>query len=119
MRGGICESVLLFGGRRLLQVPHLERVVLRGGDEDGLDGVERQSADAVEVAPQGELGVPRLSHGVRVVADLRGDASSARHASGKQAAGGSKEPFGNWDDACKLQLERRWNRFHGNIKVSS
>lgn len=99
---GICESVLLFGGRRLLQVPHLERVVLRGGDEDGLDGVERQSADAVEVAPQGELGVPRLSHGVRVVADLRGDgggrlvsAARIRKTSGRRLG----ERFGNWDDA--------------------
>lgn len=75
-------------------------MVLRGGDEDGLDGVERQSADAVEVAPQGELGVPRLSHGVRVVADLRRgeDASSARHTSEKKRQA-SRERFGNWDDA--------------------
>lgn len=65
------ETALLFGGSSFLQVPHLERVVLRGGDEDGLHRVERQSADAVKVAPQGELGVPRLSHGVCVVADLR------------------------------------------------
>lgn len=33
--------------------------------------MERQRSDPVEVTPQGELGVPRLSHSILIVADLR------------------------------------------------
>lgn len=67
--------VLLFGRSGLLQVPHLERVVLRGGDQDGLHGVEDQSADPIEMAPQSEFGVPRFPHGVLIVANLEKRAS--------------------------------------------
>lgn len=97
---------LLFGGGRLLQVPHLERVVLGGGDEHGFHRVECQRADAVEVAPQGELGVPRLPHGVRVVADLqRGRLISAA----RLRRGGSRFK--------KLQLKFR--RKHQSLLLNS
>lgn len=62
--------LLLFGGSRLLEVPHFEGVVLGGRDQDGLHGVEGQPPDGVKVAPQGELGVPGLPQRVLVVADL-------------------------------------------------
>lgn len=65
------SAFLLFGRSGLLQVPHFERVVLRRSDDDGLHRMKGQSADPVKVTPQGELGVPRLPHGVLVVADLR------------------------------------------------
>ena len=54
-----------------MQVPHLERVVLRGGDEDGLHRVKGQSSNPIKMAAQSEFGVPCFSHGVLVVANLR------------------------------------------------
>lgn len=62
---------LLFSGRGFLQIPHLERVIFGGCDENRLGGVERQAADGVEVTAQGELGVPCLTQGVFIVSDLR------------------------------------------------
>lgn len=66
-----CALRSLLGGRRLLEVPQLEGVVLGGGDQDGLHRVEGQTPHRVEVAPQGELWVPGLPQSVRVVGDLR------------------------------------------------
>lgn len=51
---------VLFGGDGLGEVPQFEGVVLGHGDQTWLHGVERQRSDAVEVAPQCVLGVPRL-----------------------------------------------------------
>lgn len=61
----------LLGGRRLLEVPEFDGVILRGRDEDGLHRVEGQTPDWVEVAPQGELWVPGLPESVFVIGDLR------------------------------------------------
>ena len=65
------RPLLLFGRSCLLEVPHFEGVVFGRRDQDGLHGVERQPPDGVEVAAQGELGVPGLPQRVLVVADLR------------------------------------------------
>lgn len=51
---------VLFGGDGLGEVPQFERVVLGHGDQTRLDGVEGQRSNAVKVAPQRVLGVPRL-----------------------------------------------------------
>ena len=61
----------LFGGSRLLEVPQLEGLVLGGRDQDRLHRVEGQTADRVEVAPQGELRVPGLPQSVFAIGDLR------------------------------------------------
>lgn len=60
----------LLGGRRLLEVPQLEGLVLGGRDQDRLHRVEGQAAHRVEVAPQGELGVPGFPQSVFVIGDL-------------------------------------------------
>ena len=54
-----------------MEVPHFEGVVFGRRDQDGLNGVEGQPPDGVEVAAQGELRVPGLPQRVLVVADLR------------------------------------------------
>lgn len=64
------RSISLLGGRRLLEVPQFDGLVLGGRDQDRLYGVEGQVPDRVEVAPQGELGVPGFPQSVLVV-DLR------------------------------------------------
>lgn len=51
---------VLFGRDGLGEVPQFEGVVLGHGDQTRLDGVEGQRSDAVEVAPQRVLRVPRL-----------------------------------------------------------
>lgn len=51
---------VLFGRDGLGEVPQFEGVVLGHGDQAGLDGVEGQRSDAVKVAPQRVLRVPRL-----------------------------------------------------------
>lgn len=51
---------VLFGGDGLGEVPQFERVVLGHGDQTRLDWVEGQRSNAVKVAPQRVLGVPRL-----------------------------------------------------------
>lgn len=63
-------SFSLLGGRRLLEVPQLEGLVLGGRDQDRLHRVEGQAAHRVEVAPQGELGVPGFPQSVFVIGDL-------------------------------------------------
>lgn len=68
---------VLFGGSRFLQVPHLERVILRGRDQNRFYGVKGQTANGVEMASQGELGVPGLPQCVLVVGDLRGKGTAA------------------------------------------
>lgn len=67
-------NLSLLGGRRLLEVPQFEGLVLGGRDQDRLHGVEGQVPDRVEVAPQGELGAPGLPQSV-LVADLRKEAA--------------------------------------------
>lgn len=51
---------VLFGRDGLGEVPQLEGVILRHGDQTWLDGVEGQRSNAVKVAPQRILRVPRL-----------------------------------------------------------
>lgn len=69
----------LLGGRRLLEVPQFEGVILGGGDQDGLHRVEGQTPDRVKVAPQGELWVPGLPQSVFVVGDLREEEGRGAH----------------------------------------
>lgn len=54
------SASVLFGRDGLGEVPQFEGVVLGHGDQTRLDGVEGQRSDAVEVAPQRVLRVPRL-----------------------------------------------------------
>lgn len=65
------RGVSLLGGRRLLEVPQFEGVILGGGDQNRLHRVEGQTAHRVKVAPQGKLRVPRLPQCIFVVGDLR------------------------------------------------
>lgn len=65
------HEVSLLGGRRLLEVPQFEGVILRGGDQNRLQRVEGQAPHRVKVAPQGELRVPRFPQNIFVVGDLR------------------------------------------------
>lgn len=51
---------ILFGRDGLGEVPQFERVVLRHCDQTRLDRMEGQRSDAVKMAPQCVLGVPRL-----------------------------------------------------------
>lgn len=61
----------LLGWSGFLQVPHLQRVIFRSGDQNRLHRVERQTADGVEMIPQCELWVPCLAQSIFVVGDLR------------------------------------------------
>jgi len=72
LNGCIQLVCLLFGRSGLLKVPHLECVILGGGDQDGLHRVKGQSANPVKMATQSEFGVPCFSHGIFIVANLRG-----------------------------------------------
>lgn len=57
---------------RLLQVPEFEGVILAGGDQDRLVGMEGEGTDAVEVAAQRVLGVPRLPVRLLAAGDVVG-----------------------------------------------
>lgn len=61
----------LLGWSRFLQVPHLQSVIFRRGDQNRLHRVERQTTDGVKMVPQRELWVPRLAQGIFVGGDLR------------------------------------------------
>lgn len=78
-------NLSLLGGRRLLEVPQFDGLVLGGRDQDRLHGVEGQVPDRVKVAPQGELGVPGFPQSV-LVADLREEAAVTGAASRGQHA---------------------------------
>lgn len=54
-----------------MEVPHLERVILGGSDQDRLHRVKGQSTNPVKMTPQGEFRVPCFSHGVLIVANLK------------------------------------------------
>lgn len=56
----LCWVSILFGWDGLGEVPQLQGVVFRHGDQAGLHGVECQRPDAIEVAAQCVLRVPRL-----------------------------------------------------------
>lgn len=66
----------LLGWSCFLQVPHLQCVIFRRGDQNRLHRVERETTDRVKVIPQRELWVPRLAQGVFVVGDLRNGISA-------------------------------------------
>ena len=51
----------LLGSYRLLEVPHLQSLVLAGCDQDGLRGVKCQAANSVKVRPQSVLCRPGLA----------------------------------------------------------